>query len=656
MIINPVKVPAFVYPFSRQTQNIQRNFVTLPYQNDRAEFSFTGIFESSTTPVHLEQAQQHSGIHCPSCGTPMLSEHDFECILNKASQVKNAQELISLIYNNKKFVPPKFSRIFEDMKKIDNAKEMSIPEFREIMSDYAYMNKKQVIHSTRDYLREYAMIVPPDFREKPLKTVDEIKTKQIYQVQKDKIIQFTKDMELNEAQSNVVLSKTLRPIFIANGYYMLFNSSKLPQIPESDYGAFIAERIFYPSVNKISKLSRYPIHDNLENNKVLICNACSQNQPKNVFWRQNNKLVKDNMMSYLTDISYQMGEGEMEFSPDYIDAFTQITGKLSKQQISFTTSEIKAIKNVGRVIKRHERFAPIEQTQVDIPCAECSSVMLPHSKRKVIEKELKECNTPLEYAHVLEKNIKYIGKNSKTLANIFLDIVLKNPQISNEEFLREFVKYEGKYTEKAINNALTRFMEDRTYVMEKYPPECLKIYDIFSKRMLQYFADDKFDINNVSDFFSVCLKDLDLRTYHVKPIFVLVRDLNSISYKHLCATFDNRYHFNDKDNIYTILFNLFKFNVATADHLMPENKGGEGDKYNLIGLCKCCNRAKSQKKVYNWYVDNKAIEHNLKRQLSVIDKMAKSGKIEGYDDWAKTIAQKVFEQTYGKLDLREDYV
>ena len=224
MIINPVKVPAFVYPFSRQTQNIQRNFVILPYQNDRAEFSFTGIFESSTTPVHLEQAQQHSGIHCPSCGTPMLSEHDFECILNKASQVKNAQELISLIYNNKKFVPPKFSRIFEDMKKIDNAKEMSIPEFREIMSDYAYMNKKQVIHSTRDYLREYAMIVPPDFREKPLKTVDEIKTKQIYQVQKDKIIQFTKDMELNEAQSNVVLSKTLRPIFIANGYYMLFNS------------------------------------------------------------------------------------------------------------------------------------------------------------------------------------------------------------------------------------------------------------------------------------------------------------------------------------------------------------------------------------------------------------------------------------------------
>ena len=89
---------------------------------------------------------------------------------------------------------------------------------------------------------------------------------------------------------------------------------------------------------------------------------------------------------------------------------------------------------------------------------------------------------------------------------------------------------------------------------------------------------------------------------------------------------------------------------------MPEVKGGEGDKYNLIGLCKSCNRTKSKKNVYNWYLENKHLEPNLKKQLRIVDKMAKSGQIEGYDDWAKTIAQKVYEQTYGKLDLREDFV
>ncbi len=505
-------------------------------------------------------------------------------------------------------------------------------------------------------MSEYALILPDDVREKALSTVNQIRTKHIYQSQKDRIIQFTNDLELNEAQRNQILAKTLKPVYMANGYFMLFNSSKLPQIPEDKYGEFIIDRLFYPSVNKIVKISKYPIHENLENNKVIICNACSQNQQKTTFWKSENYgAVKDNMMSYLTDISYLMGDEKMEFSPAYVNAFAQITGKLSKQRIVFTPSEIKAIKNVGRAKKRHERFLPIEQTRVDIPCAECGSVMLPHVKRKAIEKELKACNTPLEYAQVLEKNLKYIGKNSRTVAYMFLNIVKNEPQISNEKFIKEFVNMESKYTETAVNRAITRFLEDRSYVAEKYPPECLKIYDTFSKRMFQCIAHGNLDINDLSEFFSTCLKDLDIKTYHVKSIYVFMRDLNSISYKHLCATFDKRYDFNDKDNIYTILFNLFKFNVATADHLMPENKGGDGDKYNLIGLCKSCNRSKSKKNVNNWYADNKTIRINLRKQLLTIDKMAKTGQIEGYDDWAKTIAQKVYEQTYGKLDLRKDF-
>ena len=110
--------------------------------------------------------------------------------------------------------------------------------------------------------------------------------------------------------------------------------------------------------------------------------------------------------------------------------------------------------------------------------------------------------------------------------------------------------------------------------------------------------------------------------------------------------------YNDKDGVYSLLFRLFQQNVATADHLVPEIKGGEGDKYNLIGLCKSCNKLKSRKDVNNWYSENKKLADNLKKQLIVVNNMSKSGQLDGYEDWAEKIAQKVYELTYHRLDLR----
>ena len=471
------------------------------------------------------------------------------------------------------------------------------------------------------------------------------------------MIQYTKDLELNDNQTNQIFAKVLKPLLYANGYTMLFFSKKFLEMPETEYGHFISSRIFYPSLSTINKILGYPLYENIPNNKVLLCKNCESNRSRNVFWKTGNyPLLKENMKSYLTDLAYLMGDEKMDISYDYPRAFTEIVTKITKNEVEFTTGEIKALKNLRRAANRHEHFLPIEQTEVDIPCAECGSIMLPHSKRKEIEEELKACSTPYEYSQVLWKNLKYVGVNYQVLARIFLEIVKNNPNISNEEFLREFLKKEAHYSEKAVQNALNTFWGNRIYVAENNPPQCLEIYDTFSKRLFDYIESGKFNDYDDAKLFKTCIEGLDTKNYPVKPIFILVRNLKNISYRHMCTSQEANKNFNDKDRIYTILFHLFKYNVATADHLQPDIKGGEGDKYNLIGLCKSCNRTKSQKNVHNWYIENKNLAPNLRKQLKVIDDMAKSGQIEGYDDWAKTIARKIYEQTYGKLDLREDFI
>ena len=179
MIISPVKVPVIPYFNTQQAQILHKNLLTLPYQNDRAEFSFTGIFESSNVPIRLDQAQEHSGIHCPNCGIAMLSKHDYDCIVKKTMNASNAEQLVNIIKNNKKFVPPRFSQIFDDIKSLQNCEQMSIPEFREEMRKISYYKKRQVTHGVRDYLSEYAQSFDVEKREKALENVDKIRTKQI---------------------------------------------------------------------------------------------------------------------------------------------------------------------------------------------------------------------------------------------------------------------------------------------------------------------------------------------------------------------------------------------------------------------------------------------------------------------------------------------
>lgn len=107
------------------------------------------------------------------------------------------------------------------------------------------------------------------------------------------------------------------------------------------------------------------------------------------------------------------------------------------------------------------------------------------------------------------------------------------------------------------------------------------------------------------------------------------------------------------DYIRNIAYNLFASDTATADHLIAYNQGGEGSRYNLIGLCKACNKLKSDKSVIAWYDQHTMVKRNLPKQLEVIDEMARYGELDGYDDWASGIAKTMYDETKGKCDIRD---
>ena len=144
MIINPIKFPVWMHPNNGENNVSQRNFVSLPSQNDRFLLSFSGVFESSQVPINLEQAMGYSGIHCPCCGIRMLSQEDFDFILDKSRNVKNAGEFVNILKENKKYIPHRFEHLFDDIEKIPDYENMPVSQFKKELGNIAYLRKNRL--------------------------------------------------------------------------------------------------------------------------------------------------------------------------------------------------------------------------------------------------------------------------------------------------------------------------------------------------------------------------------------------------------------------------------------------------------------------------------------------------------------------------------
>ena len=155
--------------------------------------------------------------------------------------------------------------------------------------------------------------------------------------------------------------------------------------------------------------------------------------------------------------------------------------------------------------------------------------------------------------------------------------------------------------------------------------------------------------------YSAVFDGITLSDYGIKAVSTLLRQLRIISYKHSLANPGGDNYQNNKNKVNYITYNLLMSDLATADHFVAQDRGGKGSKYNLIALCKGCNKIKSNKSVIAWYDQHPGVKKNLINQMVIIDGMSKDGYLEDYDDWAIEIAEKLYDETQGLLDYREKF-
>lgn len=631
--------------------------VTKPFQ-----CSFLGGFVPRFESVDLTPALEIGDITCPACGVTTLSETKYNILVDEASKIDEPADLVKFFKNNIDNVPHHMrDTLLKNSDIFLKEENLTIFDYFANSKQNAFGKRYDSLIEIKNFLFDYSKTLEDgELKSEVEKVFNEINTTGGHQEFKDIFFPLVNRPDFDKDVKDYLVLNLYRELRANSLNFGVYNIPDFKTLPPSQLAKLWTAKIFSNSLIKHNKVHSYNLNHEITNNSVLECNSCMRKAHPKVFMDfrtvESPEVAKFFIQSYLANIAKLMGEGKITSNNLYFNNFTFYVNKLSKGAIEFSQADINRLLSLRTISLRREEFAPIEQSAVDIPCACCGSTLLPHSRRLDIQLKLIQAENLSDYVKVLEDNDKYIGTFAKDFKDIFISIYKENPNISQEDFLKEFSVRAEDSLQQGVYQALFNFNEGIKYIENNGTEEQLATVNLVQNRLSNYISSGFFDNYNYSNLLRTVFFGIDLDSPNcTKVIYMLLNDLKTVAYRSSLIMPNDKYDNADKNPVFTLLFNMFKSNVATGDLLVAAKKGGRASKDNQVGLCKGCNNLKSNKSVEAWYTQVLSVRKNFRTQLHVINEMAKEGLLHGYDDWAKGIAETMYEQTRGRYDLRDEF-
>lgn len=652
MRILPVNYNIFIPKLSEQKSDKSLvSFSSTPV--DTFEISFKGS-------SFLDEAKTKSGIHCPVCGVRMLDKETYDSIIDKFSQVKDKKDFVELMNEYKDFIPVHMRNVAKNT--IDTQNPTDLKTHVQNLNKRAYFKHCYYVEKSNNYLKEYLKDYPEEKQNELNELLSNIKPGASSYTYMKQVVPFLKSLNLQPVEFYIVSENSYLSLRNSSNYYSVFKFKDIDSMSDGEISAEIASKVFGRALSHYSKISRTMYEDNPAN-AVLTCENCNKLTENSktfiTYATLSRPNLKDNIKTYINDVFMMTDSPEItNMGRSYILFLTRFIENISKKGITFDETEIKDMSKIGKIASRHEAFLPIAQSKVDIPCAGCGSTLLPHSvKKEQIEKDLASCSKISSYEKLLVKYDKYIGRYARPAADIFLEVAKESQGLSKDEFVKIVQAKMDKYTDKAIKEEFKTFNKIRTYVVRHNSQSELELFDTIQRRLFDYVSKGKLKPDyNYMKMLDETISDIDINKAPAL-LYTVLNNLKIRCFENSITKLNEYDCEKDKDPIQSIVFKIFNSGTATADHLVAKAKGGEYSKDNIIGLCKACNKiVKGNKNLYSWVIQNSETRVNLPKHVHVVDDMYKQGLLdEGYANWAKSIAQKVYSLTYNKLDFRDEF-
>ena len=644
------------YQNETKTQNLSE------YSGTKAMSYFPLSFKSSEGIKSLsEELMELDNIHCPTCGIKLLNPNEMKKLAVKSKKIDTPEKFVNFLQEYNESIPKKYKRVLDSAQR--NAQltcVRTIPDLIDIMHDAAVISLDKSIDKTIDIIQDYknkcnfsdsdnVLLEEFEIRLKALDTQNNDKLLPVFQKALKETIGNLEYSDREELRQNIV-KEILPDLF----YHHLFPVRK-DCFDDKYYKKKFVQRIFDSAFSNVQKIVTVPEGEEFSANRILTCKDCWVAPPYQ-YLKENMKKenFEKNFSRHIEEIAQNVLEGKLQSEKKYPLMLRGFVFKLSQGHIKIDKTKYPALKAVQtQVFEESQKildFDPVNHSGV--PCSSCGTITLTHKEKLDLMEKAKNAADITELVGILKKNERHLDVKNKQILAEMEDILNKNPDISEHEFIKQLKILADAEIKKQLtgNIAVCKIMEhglagqDRKYLLQYVDEVQNKYLKCSCNQMFPY--QDYMDLvretiykiqedgirRHYNNKFKESVRNAYTKQTLLFPVPELVQKIGS--------------------PLKVAVQNMFKGSVATIDHFVPKNKKGDNDFSNLTVMCRNCNAEKTNYSMKKWLILNPKWPQNLQNYVNEIGRMIKVGQLDrSYEQYLKDLIENTTNLSEGRIHL-----
>ncbi len=623
--------------------------------------------EGIDTIAFIGELKSLDNIHCPLCGTKMLSEREFQQAMKLADRVNTPEEFCNFLEKYSSCIPSDLKGIIKDSKlmfyKLHNPQiEQFIDSLGQVYAKKTALSAEKTNEILVNILTGYPL-VPHD---KKLLTDCLADINYCYKNKNReallKYINFSlkNTTGLLKTEHKEDIYKDLSQQLKKDCTMELLFTKKYNGLSDSDSAAKNVLR----NLLHYAKSDIHKVHNskNAEKgsvfNMILKCEHCSSEQ-KYLYDLKDTQEI-NNYYKHIQELAIAALNGKLNSNKAYPIVLANFVRDTSHSKINPDDNDVllKQLSTITGVTKNRDvNFEPAQHSGV--PCYTCGQETITHEDRCKLFEKIKNTSSMYDIAQIFDDNKSIIRPKYQPLVDEFKELLLKLPTAAESDILNILRrnKYE-QLKEELLNCASIAASRANINNYDEYNQSLINAYIEKCQNMFFYMdKDKKFDFKE----YQTTLKDTigalhDSSNNKYILTQKLIKKIKECYGLQAILFPDESVCEKVGSPIKVIAQDIFKNSVATVKDLdvkIPKSDFNtlSQQKGRKIIMCKSCKKAQKDKTLKFWYKLHPEMKQNLPKYLRKIEELNRNKEISGFEYYPYEILENIKKLTDGELDI-----
>ncbi len=654
--------------FSGSVEVSKENITTAKDNYGKSLYSYKPLnLQGIDTIAFIGELKSLDNMHCPLCGTKMLSEKEFQQAMKQAGEVKTPENFCNFLDKYAANIAPDLKNIVKDAKLMFyKLRNPEIESFLNVLAEGYAKNTAIAIDKTNEKFTNTLNDCNLTYNDKKILSDCQVEINHLYKNKsREALLKY-----LNASLRNTIkLLQTPKKDDIYNNLTcqlkkdcrleLLFNKSLASMAASDSKQKSVLRNLLSYSKSDIHKVNNHKhAQQGTILNMILNCEHCSAEQ-KNLYNLQSTEEIH-NYYKHLQELAISALDGKLNSNKAYPIVLANFVRDTSHERINPDDNDVllKQLSNITGVTKNRDvNFELV--THSGIPCYTCGQETITHEDKCDLFDKIKNTSSMYEIAQIFDDNKNIIKPQYLPVIEEFKSLLIKLPTANETDILSILRRnrYE-QIKEELFNCASIAATTANINNYNEYNQNLINTYIEKTQNMfLDMDKDKKFDFYKYQTTMKETIGELqdqnNSKYILTQKLIQKIKDLYGLQVilfpeKEVCNKVGNP--------IKVISQDIFKNSVATVKDLDVKIPNSDFNtlaqqKGRKIIMCKSCKKKQKDKNLKFWYKLHPEIKQNLPKYLHKVEELTKNKEITGFEYYPYEILENVRKLTDGDLDI-----